>query len=75
MTHPMIDMNALVAAKRAERASKGLIADNDVACATREELAYENAKHAARQSGKRDAATTARLLTLRAARDAAHGKA
>lgn len=70
----MTDFTARFAAIRERRAAAGLVADNGVACATREDLAYQNAKHAA-TNGPRDAATTAKLIALKAAAVAAHGKA
>ena len=70
----MPDFNARFAAVRARRAEAGLIADNGVACATRSDLAYQNAKHAARETGRRDPETTARLVMLKALAVAAHGK-
>ena len=35
-----MDMNALLARKTAERAARGLIADNGIACATEAQKAY-----------------------------------
>lgn len=70
----MMDWNARFAAKRAERAERGLIADNGVACATQADRDYQNAKHAAKVAGDRSDATTRRLMALKAIAVAAHGR-
>jgi hypothetical protein len=61
-----MDFNARFAAITADRTARGLMSATGIACATAEQRDFENAKTAARMSGKRDAATTAALTIAKA---------